>query len=142
LEARYSGEANAADEEEEETDMPGPAYNELGEYIFNQNPYGTSWQPKSPPVDFDHDQGVEKDGLVKHFSTDPPHPVTHANVYVSGGTPDAVQDLVMKGLFWDFKGTAYRVSKALLVPYTYTDPDTKKTVQDVLLIGYGGAAGM
>jgi hypothetical protein len=122
--------------------MAGPTYDELGEYIFNQNPYGTTWKPKSPPVDFDHDRGVEKDGLGKHFTTDPKHPYKHADVYASGGKPARVRDLVMKGLFWEFKGKPYRVSKAMLIPYTYTDPDTGKTVDDVLLVGYVGSGGM
>jgi hypothetical protein len=53
-------------------------------------------------------------------------------------TEESIRAQPSLSLWWPFGGKQYRVTKALMIPYTVTDPDTGLPSQRHFLIGYMG----
>lgn len=108
------------------------AYYELGDFIFDQNPYAAEVEI----VDVEHpnnsnpkDPDVAMDGPGAKFHSKKPFKVPTSKTGAE----------FMEGLFWYFKGAPRRVSKAIRIKYTYKLRGKKVT--EHLLIGYEGSGG-
>jgi len=106
------------------------AYSKLGDFIFDQNPYGTDLRY---PQNYKKAR-IAKYGLGKRFDADRPFGVLDVR------KDPKLRRLYRKGLFWPLNGAKRRVSKALRIPYTFKDP-AGKLHRGALLIGYEGAGG-
>jgi hypothetical protein len=109
--------------------MPDEEYGDeayrLGEFIYEQNPYGLN----RLPTDLDSPR-VKTDGPAKSKK---------ANNPLTAQETAAIQKKPSKSLWWYFNGKPCRVNKAIRIPYTYKVGG--RTVTEHLLIGYEGTGG-
>lgn len=104
------------------------AYWNLGDFIFDENPYPKPRYPRTYKS-----KQIKRFGVGKSFNSRR----KFRRVVVSDPKE------YLKGLFWNVGGTNVRVSKAVRIPYSYFDPKRRKSIRGALLIGYeGGGGGM
>jgi hypothetical protein len=107
------------------------SYWKLGDYIYDQNPYGS--MEITPDLEAAVSPEVDKSGIGKDFSRQ--HRFAR---------PAEKYEQFRNAEFWHFNGTCHRISKAIRIRVRGIRYDDSPAAEDeqYILIGYVGAGGM
>jgi hypothetical protein len=114
------------------------SYNQLGQFIRRQNPYGRVTTLPSLPVELEFSDGLIKmAGWLRDNNVGTPKSSSDDEMTVAEKQQCLHWDYPTSNQEWELKN--YRVTKALLIPYRYNREDNGEEMCAYFLVGYIGA---